>query len=434
MAPRQKGEKKTARSSDGDNEEGMDPKRKCTTSTRATTFTTTSVSVKKEKKVELELEVAGSSNISNNSFVPDFVASAMDPRNATTVTTATTKNNDVDNNKLPTLVELSKKLCQIVDTDHYSRAEACRAMDQLCHWLDTRNSEFLKYFHVYGGIAKVIDFLKETMNDSSCVGSVRMECIEKAGRVISRVCYLIEDNSNLKIVTKITKILTSAIDHNGIHTLLSASDEYSGGDDVPQLKALYGVWAAMRAMVSVEDIVVSQDQATIVFEAGIDILYELKLYHSPVVSGILTKVFGTLAYVVNINYRDKKHFQNKKVLSKCLDVFRMDGTWGDRNEEVMSSAINYFDWCDSKDLLDRSTDYEILLPVLAVGLKKFGLNQHILRNTLNLIHRACKGINDKKVIERSGVMEHLSVLLASKDINEDQKKNIRKTIGNITAP
>eukprot|EP00751_Fragilariopsis_kerguelensis_P022750 CAMPEP_0170899696 /NCGR_PEP_ID=MMETSP0734-20130129/46867_1 /TAXON_ID=186038 /ORGANISM="Fragilariopsis kerguelensis, Strain L26-C5" /LENGTH=48 /DNA_ID= /DNA_START= /DNA_END= /DNA_ORIENTATION= len=48
MAPRQKGKKKTARSSDGDNGEGIVPKRQCTTSTRATTSTTTSVSVKKE--------------------------------------------------------------------------------------------------------------------------------------------------------------------------------------------------------------------------------------------------------------------------------------------------------------------------------------------------------------------------------------------------
>ena len=51
-----------------------------------------------------------------------------------------------------------------------------------------------------------------------------------------------------------------------------------------------------------------------------------------------------------------------------------------------------------------------------------------------MIHGACKGINDKKVIERLGVMEHLSVLLASNNINEDQKKKVREVIGKITAP
>mmetsp|Transcript_21449 Transcript_21449/g.23836 ORF Transcript_21449/g.23836 Transcript_21449/m.23836 type:complete len:136 (-) Transcript_21449:11-418(-) len=134
---------------------------------------------------------------------------------------------------------------------------------------------------------------------------------------------------------------------------------------------------------------------------------------------------------------NKKHFQNKHIFSKCLDVFRKDGIWGDRSEELTDAAIYFLLYCCIKDLLEDSDDYEMILPFLAVGLKKFGSNQHsknILWNAVTLIHKACDSIQDKKIIERSGVMEHLSVLLALHDIDEDQKKKIRKVIVKIARP
>ena len=438
MAPRQKGKKKTARNSDGGNEEEIDPKRQCTISTRATTSTTTSVSVKKEEEEEeveeVEVEEAGGSN---NPSVPDSVSSATEPRNAATAT-GTTNSNEIDNNELPTPVELSKKLCRIVDPDHYSRVEACCALDTLFKWSGTEDSEYLKYFHVYGGIVKVVDFLKAIMINSNCVGTVRMECIEKAADVISEVCSYSGDNGNTSEI--VTKLITSAMDYDVIGTLINVSEEYSGGDDVPRLEALDSVWTAFRNITShinENGNKLSQDQAIVLFDTGIDIFSYLKSNNGLMVSSILENIFVTLGQIIDKSYMDKKHFQNKNILSKCLDVFRKeDGTWGDRSEIITDVAIDFFDDCQVENLLEDSDDYEMILSFLAVGLKKVGSNQdsnNIFVYAIRLIHGACDSISDKKIIEKSGVMEPLVVLLASNDMNEDKKTVVRKVIRKITA-
>ena len=95
---------------------------------------------------------------------------------------------------------------------------------------------------------------------------------------------------------------------------------------------------------------------TILFEAGIDILYELKSYDSPVVSNVLTEVFDTLVIVLDKNYVDEKQFQNKNILSTCLDVFRI-------NIYRNGMPITY-----------------CFFPFLLCAWKKFGAVQPILEN------------------------------------------------------
>ena len=87
--------------------------------------------------------------------------------------------NEDNNMELPTPVELSKELCKIV-SDRYSRDESLRAINHLHNWALTGDNDFFKSFHIYGGIVKVLDFLKATMNDVNCKGSIRMECIGRA--------------------------------------------------------------------------------------------------------------------------------------------------------------------------------------------------------------------------------------------------------------
>ena len=82
------------------------------------------------------------------------------------------------------------------------------------------------------------------------------------------------------------------------------------------------------------------------------------------------------------------------------------------------------------NLLDDSSDYEIILPLLVVALKKFPSNDEIREGAMNMMDRSCSTINDKKIIERSGALEVLAILLASDEINdEDEKDTVRTLIG-----
>jgi len=55
-------------------------------------------------------------------------------------------------------------------------------------------------------LTKVFDFIKATLNDENCVGSIRWECIRKEARVICRVCHDGEDGSNVEIQQRSEKL------------------------------------------------------------------------------------------------------------------------------------------------------------------------------------------------------------------------------------
>jgi hypothetical protein len=344
-------------------------------------------------------------------------------------------NHDISNDdELPTTNQLSQELCKIVDIVHYSRDESVRALANLHKWACTEDHAFLKSFHTYGGIAKVLDFLKATMNDGNCKGSIRMECIESAANVISTVTYSGENDDNNEIAKDIA---TTLLNCDGINTLISASEEYTGGGDIPQLKAVRSVWNAIMNLTYIFTTdSLSQDEAITIFDTGIDVISQVKSVGGHIASETLEHVLYTFYIMLYNNHViTKKYFQDKNILSKCLEVFKKNGAWDCRTEKVTEFGINFFNSCHIKHLLDDSSDYEMILPLLVIAIKKYPSNDEIRKYAMKMMNRSCSTINDKKKILRSGVMESLGVLLASDEINdnEDEKNKIRTLITKIIA-
>jgi hypothetical protein len=343
--------------------------------------------------------------------------------------------------RLPTPIELSKELCKIVvDTadcnSGYSRDKSIRALKNIYNWAGTKDYHFLKYFHTYGGVLKLLDFLTETIKDPECVGSsILMKCIVNAANVITSVTHPGKNGINEEITTKIAITL---MDCNGIHTLINASEECTPGDEdaannnTLQLSALCSVWLALRNTTCKKDPMkdtISKAQAITLFDTGINIIFQLKSVDGPIVSETLEHVFITLHSIVFDSYITTEYFHSndKDILSKCSEVFIKqdnDGnksSWEEnsrRSENAIKCAIHFFNCCRIKELLDRSSDYEILLPLLAIGLKTFPSNNSIRNNTLLLLNSSCSIINDKKIIKDSDVIGVLGELLnTSSDSN-----------------
>ncbi|OEU08671.1 hypothetical protein FRACYDRAFT_249572 [Fragilariopsis cylindrus CCMP1102] len=355
--------------------------------------------------------------------VPDPAVSVAidgsDNAAAVAAAVAATKNND---GELPTTDQLSRELCKIVDVVHYSRDESLRALDNLYTWASKGDNDSLKSFHIYGGIVKVLDFLKATMNDVNCKGSIRMECIEKAARVISTVTHTGENDENKNIATKNA---TTLLDCDGIDTLINASEEYTGGDDIPQLKAMRSVWNAFRNLTCIltKDLLMIQDTALTIFDTGIGIMSQLKSVDF-FATAILGHVFCTLSQIVIENYITKKYFQDENILSKCLEVLKKNGVWNFRSREgLLHDTMNFVDCCRIKNLLDESLDSEMILPLLVVALKQFPSNDKIRGHA-----------QTTRKYPKSGVMEPLGLLLASDEINDEVEKNkVRTLISKIIA-
>ena len=267
----------------------------------------------------------------------------------------------------------------------------------------------------------VLNFIKKTMNDGNCVGQVRMGCIEKAATVIGMVIYPGENKVNEDIANKIA---TSLMECDGINALINASKEYSGGDDVSQLNALYPVWCALQnisnKMYAIEDLI-NKDQAITLFDTGIDIIYQLKSVDYPEASSTVEHIFVTLYNIVFCNYVTKKYLQDNDILSKCLVVFKKDDVWTCQGEELLRSATLFFRWCCFKKLWNKSSDYEMLLPLL------------VMVSNSGIRHDAMFMLDGAEIVERSGTVELLESLLNMEDVNEDTKKMVRYLIHEITS-
>ena len=407
MATTRKGNKKTARSSD----------------------ISTGVEGRTDWKRPRTATATATASVKEEAVLPDNINSASESNS--NAVTANNNDEDEDNNReLPTPAELSKELSKIV-SDRYSREESLRALKVLYKWALTEDVDFVKLFNTYAGIVRVVDFLKATMNDTHCKGSMRMRCIENAAAVIAKIANTDENEI-------VTKIVATLVDCDGINALIAASEEYTGGKDVPQLKAVCSVWRACRNLTCVLSCnsLMIQDTSIIIFGTGIDIMSQLKSVDGDITSETLKHVFYTLTTIVNHDYLTKKYFQDNNILSKCLEVFKKNGTWNLRScEGLILNAVDFFDMCRIKNLLDESLDYKMILPLLVVALKKFPLNYEIRCYVVSILNYACSSeANNKKSILRSGVTEPLVLLLASDEINdEDEKNKVRNLISKIIA-
>ena len=98
-----------------------------------------------------------------------------------------------------------------------------------------------------------------------------------------------------------------------------------------------------------------EDQTIALFDTGIYAISQLKSVDDINASYTLIHVFITFDSIKVT----KKYFQDKDILLKWLEVFKKDdGTWTSTRSKIVA-------------LLDMSSDYEMLLPLLIVVLKKY---------------------------------------------------------------
>ena len=353
------------------------------------------------------------------------------------VTISPTKQKDNDD-ALPTSIELSKVLCLIVETDHFSRVEAIFTLQKIYNWMHKKDANFLKHFYLQGGIIKVLDFLTVTMNDVNCTGDIRFDSIRQAARVIRCVAKAgvgAADNKDI-----ILKILAFAVDSGGLDTLINASEEYNGGDDILQLTALADVWHALLSIyqqLPFEKDIIAKEKANALFETGIDVLSHFKLaVIDNISSNVLMIIFRTFRKIVVKNYVTKDFIQNNNCISKCLDVFKKnDGTWKDDkgDEHPARKAILFFKSCHYYGLLNGDSDYELIFGFFAFALKTFSTNKVIRDNGISFLNASFSFLYDIDILKQSGCLEALGSILGSNEIDADEKRIVSALIGRIGA-
>lgn len=323
------------------------------------------------------------------------------------------------------------------------------ALEEIFEWASSGTTTFClrKFdtsgkFDAYGGVPRVLDFLKDTidMDDEICVGAVRMQCIAEAAYVLMQVCYRKEGGGTFQIAKTNAMAVVNYHnhDHDGIQTVLLASDEYAGGNDPFELKAMLAIWSVLENIASFTGVLGTTD----VIYSGIDILSQLSSVDDPIACKAMRRVFGALGSIAFEDCVTKNDFKEKDIVT-CLEVFKHkhdDGsssTWKCGNNEALTeAALRFFCICHKKDIFDHyDSYYESLLPLCAMGLKEFPANRDIRQYSINLIDTAlCSEVNDndnKTTIKDSGALKNLLTLLESDNTNEAVKKKVYNLVGKI---
>mmetsp|Transcript_26614 Transcript_26614/g.58571 ORF Transcript_26614/g.58571 Transcript_26614/m.58571 type:complete len:566 (-) Transcript_26614:394-2091(-) len=350
--------------------------------------------------------------------------------------TIESNNNKNDGNTidLPTAKELSKKLCKIVATEHYSGEESLRALEKLSEWARTQDSTILKHFLTYGAVVKVIDFLNEQIENQACAGMLLMECVQKAADVICNVCFVGKHgiNEDIAVVNA-----TVVVKYNGIETLLLASNEYSRSDKTKPLalKAAEGVWNAIMNVYCNAEAAVTKDVSMLVLGAAIEMMSAVGSIDHPLAAETLANIFNTLYRIAYHDFVSKEDFQQMDILKHCLNVFKRDVTSSEGDEELLEEAISFFYGCHEKDLFDKSLDYERVLPLCVMGLREFAQdNQNIREWASKLLDGACSNIEKKEsILMAEGAIEALAPFLTSKYVSVAEKEELRKLIRKIVS-
>ena len=213
--------------------------------------------------------------------------------------------------QLPTFEELSKVLCAIVDTDHYSRDDAINALKNLARWGYTDNITFLSDFSELGGIQRVLLYLKNNKVDPQCVmiaAKVIMSCTH-------RNPHNNQQDNVYNIANEITRYFTM---RDGIRIFLDAGKQYSNGDvsdendDVVnlQLQALRWIWMVLMNVTEKSSTfdIVNKDQLLAIFDSGLETMNKLG-------KNLITTTTTTTTIVDNnSNNKNNKHVVRSPVV------------------------------------------------------------------------------------------------------------------------
>ena len=195
---------------------------------------------------------------------------------------------------------------------------------------------------------------------------------------------------------------------------------------------------------------------------------------SIMISGILYQIFGAFKNIILDDLITKKDFRRLNVVSKCLQIFQQQRTattmekkkkkkkgsssnkgvvddaisWNicSGDEALTEVALDFLDGCRFRKLLSSSSsksssndDYETILPVCVISLDEFGSTNYIIRNAvIELLEAAISSKVPTRKIELAGVKEFnkgiiqvLSHIRTSADIDVDEKGRLRKLIFKI---
>lgn len=327
---------------------------------------------------------------------------------------------------LPTAFQLSIELCKLVDMHKYSlNDDSLPTLKRIGAWAELSknhgnkcDTSFFESLLLYGGLPRIVDFLRHNIND--------IRCVAMSAKLLSR-CVVLSSTQSSGLGGLLAD---SIVDSHGIQALILASDTYSTSDATP----LYQIWSSLSKLVSMEStrITMGWGQQAKVVDAALQCLEKQKECNIKN-EFVLGKIMRTLdAIVLGNSSKYIKRLKEKNLVARCIaslyrqtDIKRTTFWVGD--ETTIASCLLMAVKCSEKDgLILQNTDFVKIIPFCVFAVKTFAEAQDIQEYAMILLTKATKQAKDKDI--ESSVLEAVVSLLKSEQLSTSVQEEARQLI------
>jgi hypothetical protein len=265
------------------------------------------------------------------------------------------------NNTPPTSGNIEYALHKIGDAKNaYTKHEILQALNDLNGWAHHSNNprEFCNEFFELAGISRILKFLMVPSNMGD------MEYVHLVGCTISNCIYRGQNDENRDTAERMAK---KFVERGGVHTMLLANEDYSGGSESNTLMSVDSIWVVLGNVFSQKTVFDDIDK---VKQLNIldDFLATLRLLNGTnnetQVPRIKCQLLQVLGFLICPNTKlVAGDFEGRDVFQTCIDGMTDSNRQWAFNEESWASASNAFAHCFNQKLFSTQNNNDLKLVV-----------------------------------------------------------------------
>ena len=331
------------------------------------------------------------------------------------------------NDTPPTSDNIESALSVVSDKQkRYTNHEILQALKDLVRWAaraNDRHREFCNEFLELGGISRVLKFLMVPSNMSN------MEYVKLVSRIIRSCSYVGHNGDDDDIAQVMAK---KFVERGGIHTLLLANEEYAGGSNSIQLKAVKSIWAALTSMIANKtafDEVKKEKRLNMLDDA----LATLRLLNG--VSNATWRVRSAKRSIVHffvfLSSLDTllvvEDFEGRNIFQTCLDSMMDSNIHWCYDKKNWAVSLDFFLCCLRRELFpsQNNDDLKIVISFCVAFIKK-APNDAFKAGTFMFLREADHVIGRVEMANTPDIMSTLGSILDSNNNVEAATKHAAK--------
>lgn len=329
---------------------------------------------------------------------------------------------------LPSAIDLSKELSKLSLV--ITQNDAMETLENIQAWSLTQDPNYLKSFHTYAGIPRLLDYL--TQDKTGNLDNVTM-----VAEVIKDSVFFYDDeddeNHTAAVVGKgkskstraiASDIAKSFIQLDGPLVLIEASRNCSLDD----LTSIDMVWLSIcNVLLHKEAMLATTPELVWSLLQNATNAMAVLVPHGTheSVPPIMRSLFITMSSLMKHPNVTVKEIKARNVLEHPLSFVKsFDGRWP-QFEKLAADVLTFFGTCSDEKFLSSATSYKTLLPLCLQSFEAFPSNDKIRNWGLDLLRNACAKIATSVLLKADVDVAVARILQQTPCVDDETKQQAR---------